>query len=91
MNHFSLPSFLFDRGAGEAGDPGDRGMASVLVGVVSLRSTPFFAGDSIFAMPSDFGGLLSPSGSGLVGFVSRSEWEAGPRETQRKKKKQVSN
>lgn len=66
-------------------------MASVLVGVVSLRSTPFFAGDSIFAMLSDFGGLLSPSGSGLVGFVSRSEWEAGPRETQRKKRKQVSN
>lgn len=75
---FFLPSFLFDLGAGDAGEPDDLGTASALVGVTSLRSTPFFAGDAIRGTWSDFGGLLSPSGSGLVAFVSRCEWGAVP-------------
>lgn len=58
---------------GDAGDPGDRGMTSDFVGVVNLRSISFLAGDSILWVLSVFGGLLSPSGSGLVGFVFRSE------------------
>lgn len=62
---------------GDAGDAGDRGMVSDFVGVVNLRSVSFFAGDSILSAMSVFRGLLSPSGSGLVGFVFRSEWGAG--------------
>lgn len=84
-SRFSLPSFLFDLGAGDAGEPGDLRTASAFVGVTSLRSTPFFAGDAICGtwsdfggLRSDFGGLLSPSGSGLVAFVSRCEWGAAP-------------
>lgn len=48
-------------------------MASGFVGVVNLRSASFLAGDSILGVLSILGGLLSPSGSGLVGFVFRSE------------------
>lgn len=79
---FPLPSFLFNLGAGDAGDPGDRGMASGFVGVFNRRSVSFLAGDSILGFLSDFGGLLSPSGSGLVVFVFRSETEAGRGERQ---------
>lgn len=80
---FPLPSFRFDLGAGDAGDPGDRPMASGFVGVVNLRSASFLAGDSILRVLSILGGLLSPSGSGLVGFVFRSERGAGRRDRQR--------
>lgn len=61
-------------------------MASDFVGVVNRRSVSFLAGDSILCVLYDFGGLLSPSGSGLVGFVFRSEWEAGRREREKKYK-----
>jgi len=65
---------LFDLGTGDAGDPGDRGMTSGFVGVVNLQFVSFLAGDSILWVLSVFGGLLSPSGSGLVGFLISCEW-----------------
>lgn len=51
-------------------------MASDFVGVVNLRSVCFLTGESILGVFSGFGRLLSPSGSGLVGFMFRSDWEA---------------
>lgn len=81
---FPLP--CFDLETGDAGDPGDRGMMSDFLGVVNLRSVSFLTADSILWMVSVFGGLLSPSGSGLVGFEFRSEWGAGGRQRQNKNK-----
>lgn len=75
-----LPLPLFDLRAGDAGEPGDRGMTSGFVGVVNLRFVSFLAGDSILRVLSFFRGLLSPSGSGLVGFVISSEWGAVQRQ-----------
>lgn len=71
-----MSSFLFDLETGEAGDPGGRGTLSYFVGVAIFRSVSFLAGDAILWVFSVFGGLLSPSGSGLVGFVFvlRSGW-----------------
>lgn len=61
----------FDLRAGDAGDAGDREIMSDFEGVVRLRSVSFLAGESILSVLSVFKGLLSPSGSGLTGFVFR--------------------
>lgn len=58
-------------------------MTSDFVGVVNLQSESFLSGDSILSAFSVVGGLLCPSGSGLVGFVFRAEREAGWRERRR--------
>lgn len=77
---FYLP--LFD--LGDAGEPGVRGVTVGLAGVLRLRSISFLAGDSILWVSSTFKGVLSPSGSGLVGFVFTAKQGAGPRERQNK-------
>lgn len=63
--------------AGDAGDAGDREIMSDFEGVVRLRSVSFLAGESILSVLSVFKGLLSPSGSGLTGFVFRTGQGAG--------------
>lgn len=77
----------FDRGTDDAGDTGDSGMASDLVGVFNLCSTSVFFADSILWGLSDSGGLLSPSGSVLAGRVFRSECEASRKGRQKKTEK----
>lgn len=60
-----------DPGMGVAGEAGALGMTSGFVGVSTLCSVSLFVGGSIFWIVSVLGGLATPSGSFLVGLVSR--------------------